>query len=499
MTEIKSINSIFPDFIENEPVLETMRMNPVVKRILEKFPKACLGGSSVLYDVVLPLIEKNDKYFNSWNSRDFDIYCLDNDYLDIVSFLKTFSKVLFIRTISNIKKSSYANLDIISLREYNITFDGGQPVRKLQLVNIGKYSNYSTLYNSIDLSFCSVVISNNIIYYLKTTKSDILAKTGILLLDLNKCKCSSCMKKNNMRLNFKMTERVKKYVNRGFKVENVCSFCNNHMNTYEHVHCCLTGKLFSKHFDSLHCILYSQHNTNKLDTDKVNQLISYSHMYKMNSNVLLSIYTIFAYFKRIDLLHSFWEEIKRFVNGKTLMKCSEQLIKDGLYTGFRLVFEYFVLHYINSLEINERYEYIKSLMEITVKCNFIQCALLIQQHIPTIELNIYEDQLFSWTNRIVYEILFDLINDEDSSQSEIDSLIKSIPFVQKLSDDDQVRDDICPICKYDNCSIRMICGHSFCQNCIISDMLTTYTKLEKEMCPCCRTRFYFMTKKIVNV
>jgi len=54
------------------------------------------------------------------------------------------------------------------------------------------------------------------------------------------------------------------------------------------------------------------------------------------------------------------------------MKCSEQLIKDGLYTGFRLVFEYFILHYMNSLEISEKYEYIKSLMEITVKHNFIQ-------------------------------------------------------------------------------------------------------------------------------
>ena len=86
MTEIKSKNSIFPEFIEYEPVLETMRMNPVVKRILEKFPKACLGGSSVLYDVVLPLIEKDNKYFNSWNSRDFDIYCFDSDYLNIISF-----------------------------------------------------------------------------------------------------------------------------------------------------------------------------------------------------------------------------------------------------------------------------------------------------------------------------------------------------------------------------------------------------------------------------
>jgi hypothetical protein len=499
MTQIESKNAIFPDFIENETVPETARMNSIVKEILKLFPNACLGGSSVLYDIVLPPIEKDDKYFNSWNSRDFDIYCFDKDYLDIISFLKTFQKVLFIRTISNIKKSYYANLDIISLREYNIILDEGLPLRKLQLVNIGKYSNYSTLYNSIDLSFCSVVISNNTIYYLRTTKSDIFAKTGVLLLNLNKCKCSSCMKNTNIRLNFKMKERVKKYINRGFKVENVCSFCNNYMNIYEHVHCCLTGKLFMKHFDSLHCIIYGKHNPNKLDVDKINQLVSYSHTYKDDSIVLLSIFTIFAYFKRIDLLHSFWEEIKQFVNGTTLMKCSKQLVSDGLYTGFRLVFEYFVLHYINGLEISERYEYIKSLMEISVKRNFIQCALLIQQHIPTIELNIYEDQIFSWTNRIVYEILFDLINDEDSSQSEIDSLIKSIPFVQKLSEDDQVRDDICPICKYDNCSIRMSCGHSFCQNCIISDMLITYTKLEKEMCPCCRTCFYFMTKKIVNV
>ena len=497
------MTDIFPNFIESEHVPETERMNPIIKRILEKFPNSCFGGSSVLYDVVLPPIEKDDKYWNSWIHRDFDIYCFDSDYSNIISFLKTFEKILFIRTISNIKKNSYANLDILSLREYHIIFDGGlPPIRKLQLVNIGKHSNYSTLYNSIDLSFCSVVISNNVIYYLKTTKNNILIKNGILLIDINKCKCASCMKKNNIRLNFKMSERVKKYVNRGFKIENVCSFCNNHMNLYEHVHCCITGKLFNKHFDSLHCILYGQQNPSKLDMDKINQLISYSHTHRRNPIILLSIYTIFAYFKQMDLLHSFWEEIKPFVNASTIMKCSEQLISDGLYTGFRLVFEHFVLRYINYLVIDERYDYIESLMKITVKRNFIQCALLIQKHIPTIKLNIYEDQIFNWKNRIVYEILFDLINNEDSPQDEdedeIGSLIASIPYVQKLTEDDQVREDICPICKYDNCSIRLACGHSFCQNCIIIDMLTTYTNLQKEMCPCCRTCFYFMTKKMVS-
>ena len=62
------------------------------------------------------------------------------------------------------KKLSYANLDIKGLTEYIIKLKDGI-VRKIQLVNIGNQSNYSNLYKAVDLSFCSVVVSNNIVLY----------------------------------------------------------------------------------------------------------------------------------------------------------------------------------------------------------------------------------------------------------------------------------------------------------------------------------------------
>lgn len=485
-------SKLFPIYKKRENIADPTRINVYIRKLLELFPDSCLGGSSVLHDIVLPPIEQTDK---SWATRDFDIYCLDKDYSKIFYFLKTCPTIYFVRSISNIKKMRYANLEIKNLSEFSLLIMGFH--RKLQLVNIGNYSDYSNLYNSIDLSFCSVVMLNNMVYYLKTTKSDVLAKTGRLLQ--MPCMCSTCAQKNKILLNRKLIERVKKYRLRGFTITNICQFCDYGMNTFEHIPICLIYTLFKKHVDSLHCILYSHTNTSKLGIEEINRLISYSHQYKDNSIVLLSIYSIFAYFKRIDLLHLFWEENKTLVDVLSLMKCSEQLINEGLYTGFRLLFEYFVLH-MSEISYEEQNEYIMSLMEIVVKRNFIQCAVLIQSHIITIEINIYEDQIFDWKNRMVYDVLFELLNDEsnpNNTSQEIDSLLKTIPFIKKLSVDDPIRETTCPICKYDNCSSIMACGHSFCQNCIILQLMSTYEKLKKEMCPCCRTEFNYLTKKVI--
>lgn len=494
MSEIKIPPKLFPTFIEEENILDPTRIDMNIRKILELFPNACWGGSSVLHDIVLPPIEKTDK---SWDTRDFDVYCFEKDYEKIICFLKTCPNVIFIRAIPNMKKMRYANLEIKGLTEYRIKINGGFE-KKLQLVNIGNYSDYSNLYNSIDLSFCSVIVSNNMVYYLRTTKSDILSKRGILLR--TPCMCSTCVKNNKNRLNIKISERIKKYRLRGFTITNICQFCDYSINTMEHVPCCLARKLFNKHIDHLHCILHS--HTFKLEIDEINKLISYSHQYKDNSIIQLSIYSIFTHFKRIDLLHSFWEGMKTSVDVLSLMKCSEQLINEGLYTGFRLLFEFFVIHQINTIHFDELQEYIRTLMNIVVERNFIQCAVLIQSHISTIELNIYEDKIFYWKNRIVYDTLFELINDEsnqDDNSQEIDSLMKMIPFVKKLPEDDPSREMVCPICKYDNCSRKMTCGHSFCQNCIILQLLSSYTNLKKEMCPCCRTEFNYLTKKHIII
>jgi len=181
------------------------------------------------------------------------------------------------------------------------------------------------------------------------------------------------------------------------------------------------------------------------------------------------------------------------------MKCSQLLIKEGLYTGFRLLFEHLFPHHINTIKSDDRINYIQQLMQTIIQQNYIQCALLIQSQIPTIELNIYEDRLFNWKNRVVYEILFELINKEDSSQDEIDTLMKTIPFVEKLTESDPAVQTTCPICKYDDCSTKMICGHSFCQNCIILQLMTMYETSRKEMCPCCRAEYYYLTKRGFDV
>ena len=498
MTEIQpKINSpipnsslLFPNFQESEPLFVNSRINNIIIKLLYTFPDACWGGSSVLHDVVLPPIDESTNI--SWNTRDFDVYCFDKDYQKIISFLKTYPTVYFHRTIPTIKKMSYANLEIKGLTEYSIKLTNGIQ-RKLQLVNIGNYSNYSTLMSAVDLSFCSVVVTNHAIYYLRTSKSEVLEKRGTLLI--KPCMCDTCIKTKKNILNSKLSIRVRKYRNRGFTITNICQFCDYSMNTVEHTQCCLARRLFNKRMDSLHCVLYGRDNPSKLGIDEINRLISYSHQYKCDSNILLSIYSIFAHFKRIDLIHSFWEEIKTLVDIKSVIECSKQLIKEGLYTGFRLLFDFLFPHHINSINIHDRNGYIEVLMEIVVKCNYIQCALLIQSRIPTIELNIYEDQIFSWKNRVVYEMLFELINTEESSQDEIDSLMKTIPFVEKLEANDPTLQTTCPICKYDDCSTKMTCGHSFCQNCIVLQLMTTYENLKKEMCPCCRMEYNYLTKK----
>lgn len=494
-------STLFPNFIESQPLLDNSRIHEYIRKLLTTFPSACWGGSSVLHDVILPptgaTANETTSTDKSWDARDFDIYCFDKDYNDIAFYLKTCPMIYFLRIIPTINKTSYANLDIKGLTEYSIKLSGGIQ-RKLQLVNLGKKSNYSDLAKAVDLSFCSVVISNNIIYYLRTTKTEVLEKRGTLLI--KPCMCESCLKNNKNQLNSKTILRIRKYKKRGFKITNVCQFCDYSMNTVEHTRFCLTEKLLNKTIKSegLYSILAGYDKSN-LDIDKINQLISYSHQYKDNSVILLSIYLIFVYFKRIDLLHSFWDEIKSSIDISLVMKCSQLLIKDGLYTGFRLLFEHLFPHHINAIQSEERTNYIQQLMEIAIKQNYIQCALLIQSRIPTIELNIYEDRLFSWKNQVVYEILFELINSEDSSQDEIDSLMKTIPFVEKLEGNDPALETTCPICKYDDCSTKMTCGHSFCQNCIVLQLMTMYETSKKEMCPCCRAEYYYLTKPTFNV
>jgi len=177
-------SSLFPNFMESEPLSDDSRMNDIVKEVLNAFPDACWGGSSVLHDVVLPPIQttiSSSPIDNSWNCRDIDIYCLDNNYNKIILFLKANLMVYFIRTISTIKKMSYANLEIKGLSEFSIKINDGDK-RKLQLINLGKQLNYSNLINAIDLSFCSVVVSKKTIYYLRTTKTDVLEKRGTLLI-----------------------------------------------------------------------------------------------------------------------------------------------------------------------------------------------------------------------------------------------------------------------------------------------------------------------------
>lgn len=494
--------SLFPTFMESQPLLDDSRMNDTIRKLLTAFPDACWGGSSVLHDVILPPTGATANETatptpnKSWDARDFDIYCFSKDYNIIHLFLKTCPMVYFTRNIPIVKKTSYANLEIKGLTEYAVKLNGGIQ-RKLQLVNVGEHPNYSNLASAVDLSFCSVVVSNNTIYYLRTMKIDILEKRGTLLI--KPCMCESCVKHNKIKLNSKLIKRVKKYRARGFTITNVCQFCNYAMNTVEHTQICLTGRLFNKRIDSLYCILNGS-DKSKLGIDEINKLISYSHQYKDDSIILLSIYSIFVYFKRIDLVHSFWDEIKISIDSTTIMKCSQLLVRDGLYTGFRLLFEHIFHHHINTVHADDRTKYINQLMEAVVEHNYIQCALLIQSSIPTIELDIYEDQIFSWKNRVVYEMLFELINDEESSQDEIDSLMKTIPFLEKLEDTDPKLQEICPICKYDDCSTKMIpCGHSFCQNCIILQLMTTYEKLKKEICPCCRAEYYYLTKCEFNV
>ena len=495
--------SLFINFMETEPLLDDSRMNDTIKKILTAFPDACWGGSSVLYDVILPptgttanetATASTDKF---WDSRDFDIYCFEKDYQKIISFLETCPMVYFRRTIPVMKKMFYANLDIKGLSEFAIKLKGLFE-RKLQIVNLGKQFNYSDLANAVDLSFCSVVVSNKTIYYLRTTKTDVLEKKGTLLI--KSCMCESCLKNNRNRLNSKIVQRVKKYRSRGFTITNICQFCDYSMNTVEHTQFCLVERLLNKPMknEGLYRILVG-YDKSKLEIDEINKLISCSHQYKNDSVILLSIYSIFAYFKRIDLLHSFWDEIKSSIDISSLMKCSQILIKDGLYTGFRLLFEHLFPHHINAIQAEERTNYIQQLMETATKQNYIQCALLIQLRIPTIELNIYEDRLFNWKNRVIYEMLFELINADESSQDEIDSLMKTIPFVEKLIESDPAVQTTCPICKYDDCSTKMTCGHSFCQNCIILQLMTMYETSRKEMCPCCRAEYHYLTKRGFDV
>ena len=97
---------LFPNFIESQPLLDDSRINDTIKTLLKAFPDTCWGGSSVLYDVILPPTGATATQNKSWDSRDFDVYCLDKDYYKIILFLKTCPMVYLFKTIPIIKKMS---------------------------------------------------------------------------------------------------------------------------------------------------------------------------------------------------------------------------------------------------------------------------------------------------------------------------------------------------------------------------------------------------------
>lgn len=472
---------LIPNFIEKRLITdeEESMIPPAIRDLIDNNP-IVLGGSFAL------MCTDHTKNYSSihWSEYDIDLYIIDKFYGNVKRILKgkyhIFKKI---KKTSHEKKRNkkrflYSNLKIENLTEYN--FEHNSKCIKVQLVNIGDYPNFKILYNTIDLSFCSVLYCgiDKTFYFLRTTQLEIINRRGIYFPNNDEIRYG---------LNPNSNKRICKYISRGFKITNIDHFSEQKNRIMISI---VSKTIISNWFNylfnidillSLSEILDEKY---KITESMINSVVNIIEDYD-NKSMYLNGFLFIALSKNLSIIQIYYDKFlhKFDINIECYTKLMFYLIENGLYTAFKLIFQNYIdnIDYINN-------ELLSMLMNTITQLNLINCALLMCKHIPLIEISIFEDRISrKWRIKTIFDVFLEIEDTVDNEEKRINMLIQQFSFLTNLSESEIEESNACTICNTSNANIKIKkCNHSFCSNCIF----TQFNKLQKNkkplICQLCR-------------
>ena len=473
------MSKLIPKFNESRKITipEEQFIPPIIREIINN-NRVLLGGS-----IALRCADITGDYSN-WGEYDFDLYTTDFDY-DIVKKIFKDNPNIFKKLKKTLKQKIskkkniflYSNLKIKDIVEY-LFFDKLKHF-KIQLVNIGDYSDFGVLHDAIDLSFCSVLYCglNKTLYFLKTTQLEITNRRGTFFPNKIENECG--------HLNFKSITRVLKYISRGFKITNLDPFTKQTKMISR-----VSEKIISNWFDHLfhvnNNVLSFQNVLDgkyKITESMVNSVIPII-VDCNNNSMYLTGFLLTALSKNIDIMTKYYGRFlhKFDINIPCYKRLIHYLLINGLYTAFKLIFEF----YMKNKQVIES-DLISMMINDVTMYNYINSALLICKHIPTVRIQIFEDRISKqWRILSIFESFLE-IEDNENKDETIMALIKQLPFLTTLSHDEIEECNICPICNTSDVNVKIVsCKHSFCTNCLFG-MFDVLERNKKPLtCQICR-------------
>jgi hypothetical protein len=475
------MSKLIPKFTESRKITaeEEKFIPPIIKTIINN-SAVLLGGSFALRSTDI-----HGDYSNSkWAEYDFDLYATDFNYRiekkmfkDNPNIFKKINKTPKEKSKDKEKMFLYSNLKIKDIAEYSFLDESKYKSFKIQLVNIGDHSDFGVLYDAIDLSFCSVLYCglNKTFYFLKTTQLEIINRRGTFFPNKNEDMTG--------HLNMKSITRILKYTSRGFTITNIDPFTKKTrllsrvsetliLNWLDH--------LFHDNIISFQNVLDGKFQiTESIVNSVIPTILNYD-----NNSMYLTGFLLTALSKNIDIMTKYYDRFlhKFDINIPCYKRLIHYLSVNGLYTAFKLIFEY----YMKNKQVIES-DLISMMMNNVTMYNYINCALLICKHIPTIRVQIFEDRISKqWRILSIFESFLEIEDDKNKDET-IMALIKQLPFLTTLSQDEIKECNICPICNTADVNVKIVvCKHFFCTNCLFG-MFDILERNKKPLsCQVCR-------------
>ncbi len=421
---------------------------PLVNEVLRKYKnKAFFGGGSLLHDAFF----KDEQ----WVTRiDYDIWCLDDIYKNILSDIE--AKKLHKIHHSKFDTKYYHMFNIKELAEFTFEIDRKQYI--IQLINIGL--NFLSVINKIDFTFNTVLYNGDDLVFFKTTEADVLHKRGDLQIDVitKKCECEEC---KDQKVSQKQISRIHKYIARGFKINNFCPFCTAAGN-YKIINIL--------HFQSCVLNLTYPPYVLQLEDAKFQKILNIGRE-STNPNVILCCLNIIARTMRIDDFLSLFHDKQC----STILNVNSRLFNDilidftvnGQYTFFKLFFD------LLKTKIRITAMPIQILFRNACAYNCINIARYISSHSQRYELLIFEDRIYQHNILTVFEHYV--------KYNKIQVVLDEYPSITLVDSEEDNEESICSICKENQSNIRLPCGHEFC-DCIFTYFVTSFSK----KCGICR-------------
>jgi hypothetical protein len=414
---------------------------PLVNEILRKYKnKAFFGGGSLLHDAFF-----KDEH---WVTRiDYDIWCQDNVYQDIIYDIET--KNLHKIHHSRFDTKYYQMFNIKELAEFTFEIDRKQYI--IQFINVG--TNFFSVINKIDFTFNTVLYNGEDLIFFKTTEADVIQKRGDLQIDVitKKCECEECKDK---KVSQKQISRIHKYIARGFEITNFCPFCkaagNYKIINILHFQSCVLNLTYPPYFL-------------KLEDSKYQRILNIGRE-STNPNVILCCLNIIARTLHME------EFISLFYDKQcaSILNTNSRLFNDilidftinGQYTFFKLFFD------LLKKKICIAATPIQILFRKACAYNCINIARYISSHSPRYELSIFEDRIYEHNILTVFEYYV--------KYKDIQAVLNEYPGITLFENQEENEDLICSICKENQCNIRLPCGHEFC-DCIFTYFVTSFS------------------------